>query len=108
MVSEQVFGSINRETLETELTLEVYGISMGIFHGVPNQAFKINLDPSMVKGSVELRLNGFDEVWLDIDTKNFQVVVNGPGKFTGYGETHLIRNMPGIRCVPWVSADVHL
>lgn len=93
-------------TLEMEFTLEVYGMSLGIFHGVPNQALKIHLNLRMVKGSVELRLNAFDELWLEIDTENFQVAENGPGKFIGYKKTHFIRNMPGIRCAPWVSADV--
>lgn len=108
MVSEQVCGSINTETLETELTLEVYGMNLGSFQGVPNQAFQINLNLSMVKGSVELRLNAFDELWLDIDTEIFQVAESGPGKFIGYKEARVIRDMPRIRCAPWVSADVRL
>lgn len=90
-----------------EVTLEVYKMNLGIFHGypnraIPNQAFKINLDLSMVEGSVELRLTEFDELWLDINTKIFQVAENGPGKFIGYRTAHFIRELPpGIQCAPW-------
>lgn len=104
----KVSGSINTQTHETELNLGVYGMSLGIFHGVPGQSFKINIDLSMVKGTIELRMNGFDELWLDINTQNFQVAPEGPGKFIQCKKAHFIRNMPDLRCAPWVSSEAHL
>jgi hypothetical protein len=91
------------ETLEIEVTLEVYGMNLGIVHGYAGQPFKIAVDLSMVKGEIALRLTGFDELWLDIDTKVFQVAENGSGKFIEYRKAHLILEMPGIRCAPWLS-----
>jgi hypothetical protein len=104
MVSKQVSGSIHMETMEMEVTLEVYGMNLGIFHGYAGQPFKIALDLSMVKGGIELRLTGFEELWLDIDTKVFQVAEDGPGQFIEYRKSHLILGMPGIRCAPWLSS----
>lgn len=83
-------------------------MSLGIFHGVPGQAFKISIDLSMVKGTVELKMNGFDELWLDISTQNFRVAADGPGEFIQCKKNHFIRNMPDIRCAPWVSSEAHL
>ncbi|CAG8131423.1 unnamed protein product [Penicillium nalgiovense] len=103
-----VSGSIHTATLEMEVALEVYKMSMGIFHGYPNQGFKIDLDLNMVKGRIEIRLTGFDELWLDIDTKIFQVAENGSGQFIEYRKAHLIQEMPGIRCTPWVSDGVNI
>ncbi|OGE56810.1 hypothetical protein PENARI_c002G00430 [Penicillium arizonense] len=57
-----VSGSIHMETMEMEVTLEVYGMNLGIFHGYAGQPFKIALDLSMVKGGIELRLTGFEEL----------------------------------------------
>lgn len=101
-------GSIHTATLEMEVALEVYKMSLGIFHGYPNQGFKIDLDLNMVKGRIEIRLTGFDELWLDIDTKIFQVAENGSGQFIEYRKAHLIQEMPGIRCTPWVSDGVNI
>jgi hypothetical protein len=108
VVSEQVSGSIHTETLEMEVTLEVYKMSLGILHGYPNQDFKVDLDLNMVKGRIEIRLTAFDELWLDIDTKVFQVAEHGSGKFIQYRKAHLIQEMPGVRCKPWVSNGVNI
>ncbi|KAJ5131980.1 hypothetical protein N7448_006138 [Penicillium atrosanguineum] len=98
-----VSGSIHVETLEMEVTLEVYEMNLGILHGYAGQPFKIALDLSMVKGDIELRLTGFDELWLDIDTKVFQAAEDGSGQFVEYRKAHLILEMPGIKCAPWLS-----
>ena len=108
VVSEQVSGSIHTETLEMEVALEVYKMSLGILHGYPNQDLKVDLDLSMVKGRVEIRLTAFDELWLDIDAKVFQVAEHGSGQFIEYKKAHLIQEMPGIRCKPWVSDGVNI
>jgi hypothetical protein len=77
-------GSINAQTFETQLALEAHGMTLGIIHGVPNQGFKINLNLNIVKGTIELKLNGIDRLYLDIDTKTFQVAENVPGNFIGH------------------------
>lgn len=103
MVPKQVSGSIHMETLEMEVTLEVFEMNLGTLHGYAGQPLKIALDLSIVKGGIELRLTGFDELWLDIDTKVFQVAEDGSGQFIEYRKAHLILEMPGIRCAPWLS-----
>jgi hypothetical protein len=104
MVPKQVSGSIHMVTLEVEFSLEVYEMNLGIFHGYANKPFKIGVDLSMVKGGIELRLTGFDELWLDIDTKVFQVAEDGSGQFIEYRKAQLIQEMPAIRCLPWPSS----
>jgi hypothetical protein len=91
-----------------EVTLEVYKMDMGIMYGYANHGVKIDLDLSMVKGSIELRLTGFDELWLYIDTKVFQVAEQGLGEFIEYKKAHCIQELPGIKCAPWTSAGVNL
>ncbi|KAJ5171769.1 hypothetical protein N7492_004362 [Penicillium capsulatum] len=98
-----VSGSIHTSTLEMEVALEVYQMNLGTFHGYANQPFKIELDLSMVKGSIDLRVNGLDELWLDIDARVFQVAENGPGRFIEYKKAYIVQEMPGIRCAPWLS-----
>lgn len=96
-------GSINTATLEMEVILEVYEMNLGILHGYANRPFKVDLDLSMVKGSIGLRLTGLDELLLDIDTKVFQVAEDGTGKFIEYRKAHFIQEIPGVRCAPWLS-----
>lgn len=96
-------GSIHLETLEMEVALEVYKMNLGVLHGYPHQGFKIDLNLNMVKGSIELRLTGFDELWLDIDAKVFQVAEDGSGQFIEYRKAHFIQKMPGVTCAPWVA-----
>jgi hypothetical protein len=104
MLPKQVSGAIHRVNLEVEFSLEVYGMNLGIFHGCANKPFKIGVDLSMVKGGIELRLSGFDELWLDIDTKVFQVAEDGSGQFIEYRKAQIIQEMPAIRCSPWPSS----
>jgi hypothetical protein len=86
-----------------DVVLEVYGMNLGSLHGYANRPFKIDLDLSMVKGSVGLRLTGLDELLLDIDTKVFQVADDGSGKFIEYKKAHFIQDIPDVRCAPWLS-----
>lgn len=87
-----------------EVSLEVYKMNLGIFHGDAIHGLKIDLDLNVVKGSIELRLTGFDELLVDIDTKVFQVNEHGPGKFIEYKQSRRVQEVPGLRCAPWTSA----
>ncbi|KAJ5787333.1 hypothetical protein N7457_002323 [Penicillium paradoxum] len=103
-----VSGSLHTTTQEIEVTLEVYKMNLGTLHGYANRGLKIDLDLNMVEGSIELRLTAFDELWLHIDTKVFQVTEDGSGEFIEYKKAHRIQEIPGITCAPWVSAGVNL
>ncbi|KAF7715816.1 Uncharacterized protein PECH_005986 [Penicillium ucsense] len=87
---------------ESEVSQDVFQMNMGTFYGNPYEGLKIDLNLSMVKGRVELRLNNLDRLWLDIDACVFQVAENGPGEFVAYRKTRLILTLPWIRCEPWV------
>jgi hypothetical protein len=108
VVSEQVSGSANTQTLETDLELEIYGMNLGVFQGIPNRQFKINLDMSLVKGSVELKLNNFDEFRLDIDIEALQLTEEGLGGLIRCRKSHIIQTMPTVRCEPWIPTGVNL
>lgn len=108
MVLKQVSGSLHTTTLEMEATLAVYKMDMGILYGYANHGIKVDIDLNMVKGRIELRLTGLDELWLHIDTKVLQVAEQGLGEFIEYKKAHLIQELPGIRCAPWVSDGVNL
>ncbi|CAG7944673.1 unnamed protein product [Penicillium salamii] len=103
-----VSGSIHRETLEMEVTLEVYDMTLGVLQGHAGQPFYIDLDLSMVKGKIALRMSGFDEIWLDADTKVFQPAEDGAGQFIEYRKSHRVLEIPGIRCAPWLSPGANL
>ena len=96
------------ETLEMEVTLGVYEMNLGLLHGYAGQPFNIALDLSMVKGDIEIRMSGFDELWLDINTQVFQMTEDGTGQFVPYKKAHRILEMPGIRCAPWLSPGANL
>ncbi|KAJ5660994.1 uncharacterized protein N7484_000366 [Penicillium longicatenatum] len=104
----RVFGSTDTQNHDTELELEVYGMSLGLFRGTPNRMFKINLDLKLVKGTIDFRINGFDELWLDIDTKILQVTEKGPGEWTGCRKAHLITCLPALQCDAWLAVDAHI
>jgi hypothetical protein len=107
-VSGQVFGSTDTQNHDTELELEVYGMSLGLFRGTPNRMFKINLDLKLVKGTIDFRINGFDELWLDIHTKILQVTEKGPGEWTECRKAHLITCLPALQCDAWLAVDAHI
>ncbi|CAG8942675.1 unnamed protein product [Penicillium salamii] len=103
-----VSGSLHTTTLEMEATLAVYKMDMGTLYGYANHGVKVDIDLNMVKGHIELRLTSLDELWLHIDTKVLQVTEQGLGEFIEYKKAHLIQELPGIRCAPWVSDGVNL
>jgi hypothetical protein len=105
VVSEQVSGSLNIQTLETDLELTIYGMNLGIFQGRLDRLLKINLDMSLVKGSVELKLTEFDELRLDIDIKALQINEEGSGGFINCKQSHVIQMIPTVRCEPWLICD---
>lgn len=44
----------------------IVGVNLGLFYGNANRGFRINIDLELFKGTIDLDLTPFDEIWLHI------------------------------------------
>ncbi|KAL4783772.1 hypothetical protein BJX76DRAFT_357676 [Aspergillus varians] len=63
-----ISGWIDSATSEMILHVDIGGHDLGVFHGMANQALRIDLHLNFVKGSIKVELNPFDELWVHVDT----------------------------------------
>lgn len=52
--------------LEATIVVDIVGVNLGLFDGNANRGFRINIDLELFKGTIDLDLNPFDEIWLHI------------------------------------------
>ena len=91
-----VSGSIDTVSLEATVAVDISGINLGLFYGKPSSEFRIDIELGVFKGSVEIELNAFDEIWLHIRP------AGNSSKYTAEGSTTHLANLPSLSCAPWV------
>lgn len=78
------------------MAMDISGINLGLFYGKPSSGFRVDIELEIFKGSVEVELNAFDEVWLHIRP------AEETSKDTAEGSTTHLANLPSLACAPWV------
>lgn len=78
------------------MAVNISGISLGLFYGRPSGGFRVDIELEIFKGSVEVELDAFDEVWLHIRP------AGNSSKHTAEGSTTHLANLPSLACAPWV------
>lgn len=79
------------------MAVDIVGVNLGLFLGNANRGFRININLELFKGSIELDVNPFDEIWLHINPSHNGKHLKGTG---GQASSTHLGDVPN---VTWAS-----